>query len=116
MPILVEYCKKNKIRLILISTDKNNEKQKTLIKKQLQKFNLSETYIIKNQKFGDITGRSSYYSFLDDVKIKYDKNVTGIPFFILLDENGKVQNHFNGPQKDFLYTNYYNSKLKLTNN
>lgn len=111
MPILVEYCKKNRIRLMLISTDKNNEKQKALIKKQLHKFNLNETYIIKNQEFGDMTGRNSYYSFMNDIKIEYDKNNTGIPFFILLDKNGKVQNTFNGPQKDFLYTSYYNSKI-----
>lgn len=111
MPVLVEYCKRNKIKLILISTDRNIEKQRILLKTKMEKLGLIETYLIKENDFGDLTGRSSYFSFLDKINVNYDKNNTGIPFFILLNEKGKIQKVFNGPNKELLYSSFYDSNV-----
>lgn len=112
IPAVLEYSKRNNINLIFISADKNNEKQKDLLRKQMNKLNLKSSYIIKDSNVGDLTGRSSYYDFLNAIKVPYDKNETGIPFFILIDENGAVAKLFNGPDKIQLYSEYYNRNIQ----
>lgn len=112
IPILLEYGKKNNINLIFVSVDKNNEKQKELVRKQMDRLGLNNSYIIKNHNLMDVTGRSSYYDFLDRINVKYSKKETGIPFFVLIDEKGNYEKVFNGPNKFMLYSEYYNSNMQ----
>lgn len=111
IPSLMAYAKKNDINLIFISADKNNDMQKDLIKKKMNQLNMDTTYLISSQ-ITDLVGRNSYYHFLNEIGLDYNKSETAIPLLVTINKNGKITGTFNGPNKDELYSEYYNEKLK----
>ena len=110
MPILIDYTKKNKINLLLISVDRNNDKQKNILLNQMKKLNIGFCYIIKNQSSTDLTNRNAMVSFAEEAKLNF-KNNSGIPYFVVLNKNGNVTSEFNGFNKEEAYDNFFDKMI-----
>lgn len=111
MPQLQAYCLKNKINLILISADKNTEKQKSILRNRMSKLGIKKSYIIQDSQLADITGKESYNAFLNEAKIVKEDTENGIPFFVLV-KDGNMLKTFNGPDKQILYDDFYKKNME----
>jgi thiol-disulfide isomerase/thioredoxin len=112
IPFLTDYCDENKINLIFISADRNNNRQLNLIKKQMMSLGISTSYIIEDSSFTDITNRKGMEIFLENVGIPFNDKCS-IPYFIYYDKHGNIKSSFNGFDKNYAYSNFFDSKLHI---
>lgn len=105
LPELNEFCNKNKIQLIHISSDKNGSKMEDMLRDFTKKYKLKNSFIVdyknlygtNNPKFINLVG-----DYCNKIGLHYKDNPVS-PYFALLDGKGNIEKEFYLKDSLFLY-------------
>jgi thiol-disulfide isomerase/thioredoxin len=112
IPYLKRYAQKNNMDLIFVSSDKNNEKQKDLMSKQMNRLRMPVSYIIKESSSTvDVQNYMALKKFVKNIGADETK-VHGFGFCVILDENGEIVNEFLGFDISTAFDNYFDKQIK----
>ena len=108
LPELKEFCKKNNIQLVHISSDKSDSKMQENLEKISKQYELTNNFIVDDTDLYPTIPKNRYLvgDYCDKVGLNFTKN-PGAPYFALLDKKGNVEKEFNSFEN---FKNFYNLK------
>jgi thiol-disulfide isomerase/thioredoxin len=108
LPELKEFCKKNNIQLVHISSDKSDSKMQENLEKISKQYELTNNFIVDDTDLYPTKPKSRLLvgDYCDKVGLNFTKN-PGAPYFALLDKKGNVEKEFNSFEN---FKNFYNLK------
>ncbi|TDS58208.1 TlpA family protein disulfide reductase [Myroides indicus] len=109
IPALKKYAEQNNMDLVFISADRNNEKQKKILTKQMQRLKVASSFLIKESSGTDLMNKDAVKNFTKKTGLQFEG---GIPFFVILNEKGEIVSEFLGFNKEEAYQNFFDQNIK----
>lgn len=109
IPFLKKYADQNNMDLVFISADRNNEKQRKILTKQMQRLEMASSFLIKETSSTDLMNKNAVKNFTQEAGLQFEG---GIPFFVILNEKSEIVSEFLGFMKEEAYHDFFNKNIK----